>query len=275
MPFNYNPLSSQFDEVNSGSSGSSPLTTKGDLYTYDTADARLPIGDFSNNLSVSGTGDLVYKSRRNWVTYYDDFLHWQAGDWSRNGSGSGNVSTFSVTPTDANHPGQWMGRTGTTTTGHSRLQLYENSMRVAGGKVRFETCVNLEALSDAGETFTIRVGFTDNTTGGDGTDAVFFRYTHGTHLGNWDLVTRASNSETSTDSSVAVTIDWTNLAFEINATGTLVTYYVNGASVGTNATNIPTATLGVAFSITKSAGTSSREMHSDYVDLNIELTNTR
>jgi len=30
--------------VGSGGTGSSPLTTKGDLYTYDTADARLPVG---------------------------------------------------------------------------------------------------------------------------------------------------------------------------------------------------------------------------------------
>jgi len=56
-----------------GGSGSSPLTTKGDIYTYDTGDARLPIGTNDQVLTVdssvalgvkwatpaSGGGDLV------------------------------------------------------------------------------------------------------------------------------------------------------------------------------------------------------------------------
>lgn len=42
-----------------GGGGSSPLTTKGDLYTYDTADARLPVGTDGQILSANsatGTG---------------------------------------------------------------------------------------------------------------------------------------------------------------------------------------------------------------------------
>lgn len=308
--------------------GSSPLTTKGDIYTYDTADARLAIGTddycliadsaattgnkwgilqevgggtgqssyttgdilyssatntlsnlgigtFGNDLTSTVSGIPGYKSRKNWVTIYDDFMHWQIGDWTRGNSGSGSASTFAIAPSDANHPGQWRGETGTTTSGHGRLQYYEDCMRLGGGQMLFETCVKLTTLSDVTDTYTMRVGLSDNTSGDDGTDAVLFRYTHGTHSGNWDLVTRASSSETSTDSSTAVTTDWTSLAILVNAAGTLVTYYVDGSSVGTSSTNIPTSTLGPYVAIKKSAGTTERNMFCDYINLNMQLTNAR
>ena len=43
MPFKYNPFSNKLDETNQAGTVS-PLTTKGDIYTYSTADARLAIG---------------------------------------------------------------------------------------------------------------------------------------------------------------------------------------------------------------------------------------
>lgn len=42
---------SSWDAIGGGGSGSSPLTTKGDLYTYSTTNARLPIG--ANGLFLS------------------------------------------------------------------------------------------------------------------------------------------------------------------------------------------------------------------------------
>lgn len=46
MPYKYNAITGELDLVNAagGSGGASPLTTKGDVYTYDTADARLAVG---------------------------------------------------------------------------------------------------------------------------------------------------------------------------------------------------------------------------------------
>lgn len=82
-------------DLTSGGGGSSPLTTKGDLYTYDTADARLPVG--SNDLplvadsaqttglkyavlteagggtaqSTYTTGDMLYASASNTLSKLD------------------------------------------------------------------------------------------------------------------------------------------------------------------------------------------------------------
>lgn len=72
MTLKYNPLiPSNLDDVGSGG-GSSPLTTKGDLYGYSTLDARIPVGSNGQVLTadsaetlgvkwatVTGTGDVV------------------------------------------------------------------------------------------------------------------------------------------------------------------------------------------------------------------------
>lgn len=67
----WNSTTNRF-EPGSGGGGASPLTTKGDLYTYSTADARLPVGSNGQVLSVdsaestglkwialAGGGDMV------------------------------------------------------------------------------------------------------------------------------------------------------------------------------------------------------------------------
>lgn len=55
MPYKYNPFTDNLDEVNSGGGGSSPLTTKGDIYTYSTADARLGVGTNEQTLIADST----------------------------------------------------------------------------------------------------------------------------------------------------------------------------------------------------------------------------
>lgn len=72
MAFKFNPLTGQLDLVNTASSGSSPLTTKGDIYTFTTVNARLGVGSDGTILiadssqttglrwgSVSGSGTVT------------------------------------------------------------------------------------------------------------------------------------------------------------------------------------------------------------------------
>lgn len=51
MGWKFNPFTGNLDEI--GSSSTSPLTTKGDIYTYSTVDTRLPVGSDGTVLSAS------------------------------------------------------------------------------------------------------------------------------------------------------------------------------------------------------------------------------
>lgn len=98
----------------------------------------------------------------------------------------------------------------------------------------------VNTLSDATNTYTSRIGFIDSVTG-ESVDGAFFRYTHSVNSGRWQCVTRANGVETATDSGVtAVAGTWNKFEVEVNSAGTSVAFKVNGTTVQTHTTNIPT-----------------------------------
>lgn len=130
----------------------------------------------------------------------------------------------------------------------------------------FSVNVDVEALSDAGQTYTARVGYINSDTG-DPTDGIYFRYTHGTNSGNWQAVCRASGVESVINSSSPPltglgTVNQT-LSF-IGRSSSSVEFYINNTSIGTISTNVPAFSLlianGSGGSIIKSVGTTSRSM---------------
>lgn len=134
------------------------------------------------------------------------------------------------------------------------------------GETYFEHSIRIPILSTAAQPFTVRIGAV-NAVGGDGTDGVFFRYTHGTNGGAWQIVSRSGSIETATnltDAPVAGT--WYKLGIFTNAAGTLVTYFIDNLSKGTINTNIPTAApTSFALSIVKlGVGVQARTLDVDW-----------
>lgn len=178
------------------------------------------------------------------------------------------------------HPGVLIHQTGTTTTGRAfsgTFGAYNGAIKLGYGVWTYETCLYLDALSDGTDTYTIRVGMLDATSG-DPTDGVFFRYTHGTNSGKFEAVTRSNSSETATDTghTVAATT-WVKIGFSVNADATSVTFYVNGSLVATNTTNIPTGGRNTSMGtlIQKSAGTTNRLLYQDYYLVDCLLSTPR
>ena len=68
------------------------------------------------------------------------------------------------------------------------------------------------------------------------TNGIYFRAEDG---GNWQAVSRASSTNTVTDTGVATTT--TNTLFEIIKTGSTVVFRINDSTVATHTTNIPSA----------------------------------
>lgn len=164
-------------------------------------------------------------------------------------------------------------RTGTDTTGRSGIATHFNTLRFGGGRHRLRWDLYLTVLSDGTDTYTSRLGFLDSVSA-EPTDGCYFRYTHGTNGGRWQAVTRAAGAETATDTGVAAAATWVYFEIEVNAAGTSVAFYINGALVATNTTNIPTSgnLTGIGTSHIKSAGTTNREFRLDLMAYSFDPT---
>jgi hypothetical protein len=263
--------------ASNGGTGQSSYTTGDMLYaSASNALSKLALGTINQTIR-SNASTPVWLGQNAFIEVYDDFFWNNAGRWTNSGSGTGaGVSTSQNTNVTSSNNGVWAINTGTTTTGTARIQSYENSIITGGGQIFYEALVRLSALSDGTDTYTAYIGFSSNTSGGDATNGIYFRYTNGTNSGNWQGVCRSASSESVTNTSSAVTASaWMKVGFTVNAANTLVTFYVNGSSVGTVNSNIPTTFTGLNMYITKSAGTTSRTMYVDYLHYVNILTTPR
>ena len=146
--------------------------------------------------------------------------------------------------TQADHPGTWALFTGTTAAGRvfiisSGLGSYQVG---AGGITRTGTWISTGAvLSTALQRYTIRAGFFNVTLPNNVFRGIGFEYDDSQNGGRWQLECVDAGGVTTVDSGVLVAINtWYFLEWEANAAGTSVEFFIDGVSVGTIATNIPT-----------------------------------
>ncbi len=236
--------------------------------------SALTVGGINTRLIPNGTTP-AWLGRNAVQEIYSDFVSTVATPFANAQSG-GATSFTNNTNVDGSHPGVATFATGTTGTGTARIQLYEKSVVLGGGALWWEAEMNLSALSDGTDTYTLYMGLSDNVAGANPANGVFFRYIHSANSGNWVGIARAASSETPTNTSTAVVATtWIKLSIGINAAATLVTFYVNGVSVGTVNATIPTLPIGSTCTITASAGTRNTICYLDYVQQVIVLTTPR
>jgi len=153
--------------------------------------------------------------------------------------------------------------TGTTTTGRAHFGSNSPNNILVGNNWywRWASRIRLVDLSDATDTYTYRNGLIDSSSG-ESTDGVFFRYTDSVNSGNFELVLRSNSSETAVNCSAGPAANtWCDISITI--TPTRVEAYKDGVLIGstTTMTNLPSGAsrlTGVGAFILKSAGTTSR-----------------
>lgn len=278
--------------VKLGGGLTNPMTTAGDII-YGGASGtptRLPIGALGTNVIVDPTGALLYdvkSSGPNTYYYFNDFVNTVGTSVDGNGVMANNSSgTSSVGSPDANnHPGVLGLQTSTGATNAAGVNTGFNSMSLGGGSWEMNIGQRSPSTaSDGTDTYQVLIGFFDANTANQ-TDGVYFLYdSQGVSTGsaasaNWQIVTASNSTRTFTTTSSAVgTSTYSTLKITINAAGTLATFYVNGVSVGTSSTNIPTGTsrgLGYGARIIKSAGTNNRQQFIDYIEVKSLFTSAR
>lgn len=125
--------------------------------------------------------------------------------------------------------------------------------------------LNIVNLYSAGvREYIYTIGYGDVIVAGDYSDGVYFEY-DGATSGNWRICTANGGVRTKVTTSVAASTSYVNLAIEINAAGTSAQFFINGTSVGTITTNIPTSNpSGYNAQIRNVTGVGQSDVHIDY-----------
>lgn len=273
------------------------VTTKGDLQTYDSAAARLPVG--SNNFmltpdSSTSTG-LIWRVPRllpsRGIELFVDFSSSSAGGGdnstlsSTSGTSAANTFTSTVGITDGSGSGVVSHDTGTTSTGRAGSLLpssVTNGLFLGGGQAIYEARIRVEDLSDGSETYTLWCGFTNGNNSALPTSArhaIWADYTHSVNSGKWAL--HAANGSTQADvnsTSAALVADtWYKVTIIVNAGATSAELFINDTSVATISSSMPTTTnlMQGGEAIVKSNGTTNRLSYCDYIYIYKEFTNSR
>ena len=169
--------------------------------------------------------------------------------------------------------------TGTNSTGRANIISPVSDQIVPGfGRLSFTAVIRTPSnLSDATNRYGIKVGFGSLTTSVNDGSGVHFRYRDNINSGKWQGYTvDYTGTPTQTDLGITVAAStWYTLEAFVNADATKTVYVINGtptATVNLELQSGATVYAGMNAMILKSAGTTSRAMHMDYLDFRQEVT---
>lgn len=193
---------------------------------------------------------------------------------------SGTAAAVSASvPIDTTHAGLIELQTGTDANGKASFGRgpSANAFTLGGGNVYWESAVNIQNLAvNGGDDYRLIVGIHDGWifTGPPPNNGLWFEYFVDTSA-NWIINTANGGVATNTTTTTAITTGWVRLGIKYTLSGTTATFYINGTSVGTIATNIPTNPISAQWAVFKTNGTTNRIFYVDYVDLMINFTTPR
>jgi hypothetical protein len=228
--------------IASSGSGSTPTTTRGDMiYRGASADDRLPIGSLGAFLMSDGT-DPVWRRGSDMNIVREDFYYQQTSDpilgfgWLKAGALATTTSEFG----DENHWGVIRTRGPSTVRTHAGLYMNPQCMILSSNSMFLEWIVKVSPLSSAGRNYSLIVGLADDdSTATNVVDGMFSHYNHGFNSGKWQSITSSNSVRTTNNAAPAGPSDNTWVKLGIHYANTNAVFYVNGASVATNALNIP------------------------------------
>jgi hypothetical protein len=126
---------------------------------------------------------------------------------------------------------------------------------LGGGVLSLNWVFNIATLSNATNSYTLAVGISDTTSAAAATNGCWVQYSDALNSGNWTFNTASSSTATNSNSSVAVTLGWHNVNITVNANASSVAFSVDGTSLGTITTNIPTSGILPYLNVIFGAGT--------------------
>lgn len=248
--------------------------------------------DDGTKLTKVDATSLVNEMYHSYFRYINDFINTVTTSSPGNDVQATNSGTGAATSTQATDGSGRVGlvrsTTGTTATGRTAVATGGSVVRTGGGTWVYENSLNITTTSTVTERFQLAIGFIDTYTAANQVDGIYFLYDEGgvstssTASGNWQTVTVSNSTRTfnqNSQNTTAVTQGtWITLRIEINAAANSVLFKINGTTVATHTTNIPTGAgreTGFGWLLIKSIGTTARTVDFDYLSAISALTTAR
>ncbi len=182
------------------------------------------------------------------------------GDWKTYATGAGAAAYIDATDHIGGSlrvDGEWGMGTGSTSTGACSIYRAPFTAFNNGTAYEFEARITNGALSTAADEYNLALGFGDAfATSGQPVDGAYFIYRRDADGDFWVCCTRSNSTETKTVTATAPAgySAMTIFRIEVNSIGTSVVFKINGTTVATHTTNIPTGssrTLGCGIKLEK------------------------
>jgi len=212
------------------------------------------------------------RAKSNWYNnlsdfdFVDDFTHNNSPNFLTADTRNAGTSNGQTAVNDPPRSGFYTLATGTNAAGGGALS--GNIGYVFSAWARLSFCANFRivTLADGTNSYRIFIGFNssyDSTTAPTARSAGLF---YDNNNLNWQAYTYNASVGTITDTGVAAVADGSYNTFLTRVNGTTnVQFFINGVLVATNTTNIPSTQVCPSIHIQKTAGTTSRNIISDYV----------
>jgi len=175
-------------------------------------------------------------------------------------------SAFPTNPGATDGPGIYNTETHTATNGASGLSGANSYVFSQFARLSFAANMRIVTLADGTNSYRILIGFNSSNSATDSglTRSAGLYYSNSN--ANWQAITYNASVGTTTDTGVAAVADGSYNTFCVRANGTAsVEFLINGVTVATHTTNIPSSTVTPYVTIAKSAGTTSRTIRLDYI----------
>lgn len=226
-------------------------------------------GEPGSSPVFNSAGVLVAGNPSTYSSFFDDFMYNNTSaqkiePWTSATSGS--ATQVNTVTSLVNAPGLLRIETGTAS--NSATILVRMGPAFGAGAVRFESRVNIGTLSSGTQEYVVCFGFHDAYPGvvAYPTTGVWMEYNRANNVNFKGCTANGGAVSRTTGTDVPPAGGTYEVAFEVNAAGTSVEFWVDGTSIGTLSTAIPTTGAGFTnLYMAKTVGTTERFVLFDYV----------